>query len=301
MKKFLTLINIGLILNLVLLAYKFTSLWRCVSILPPKKSTLQFQEYFHNTKNYFAYSNKLFLNNKNTSQNSQTSLEKCTMKKCFNFTKCADITKFKIHIHYLNETTNTPSSSIYKNILSLIKRSKYYTTNFNEACLFILPFDTLSRDRLSSSYIRDLKLKLESIGWTRTNKYASQNYLIFNLYSGSYPAYDENQLDIDFDGDDGEEEENRAILAKASFSLKYYRKNFDLAFPLFHSEMPVNHTRQESGNVKINYDLLLIRKQRKKYLLTFKGKRYLHGIGTETRNSIYHLNNERDILLLTTW
>ena len=37
-----------------------------------------------------------------------------------------------------------------------------------------------------------------------------------------------------------------------------------------------------------------------KYLLVFKGKRYTYGIGSETRNAIHHLHNDKDILIYTT-
>uniref|UniRef100_A0AAY5EE66 Exostosin GT47 domain-containing protein n=1 Tax=Electrophorus electricus TaxID=8005 RepID=A0AAY5EE66_ELEEL len=38
----------------------------------------------------------------------------------------------------------------------------------------------------------------------------------------------------------------------------------------------------------------------RRYLLVFKGKRYLTGIGSETRNALHHVHNGDDVILLTT-
>ncbi|MGH0121946.1 UNVERIFIED_CONTAM: hypothetical protein FKN15_004806 [Acipenser sinensis] len=38
----------------------------------------------------------------------------------------------------------------------------------------------------------------------------------------------------------------------------------------------------------------------RKYMLVFKGKRYLTGIGSDTRNALYHVHNAEDVVLLTT-
>ena len=35
-----------------------------------------------------------------------------------------------------------------------------------------------------------------------------------------------------------------------------------------------------------------------KYFVAFKGKRYLHGIGSDTRNSLHHLHNNKDVVMV---
>lgn len=76
-------------------------------------------------------------------------------------------------------------------------------------------------------------------------------------------------------------------------SLHSFRHNFDVSLPLVHKGHPEKGGKRGSlTSVKIP--------PRKKYLLVFKGKRYLNGIGSASRNALYHLHNGKDIILLTT-
>ncbi|EDW32054.1 GL11446 [Drosophila persimilis] len=84
-----------------------------------------------------------------------------------------------------------------------------------------------------------------------------------------------------------------AILAKASMSVLQVRHGFDVSIPLFHKQFPLR--AGATGSVQSNNF-----PANKKYLLAFKGKRYVHGIGSETRNSLFHLHNGRDMVLVTT-
>lgn len=110
-----------------------------------------------------------------------------------------------------------------------------------------------------------------------------QNHVIFNFYSGTWPDYTED-LELDL---------GLAILAKASISVKTYRPNFDISLPLVHKEH-----MEKGGDVLPTY--LDSQSSSKSYLLAFKGKRYVYGIGSETRNSLYHLHNSRDVIMVTT-
>ena len=199
----------------------------------------------------------------------------CRMETCFDFTRCDK--ELKVYVYPSDE--NIPISSSYNKILQVIRESKFYTSDPSRACVFVLSLDTLDRDNLSKDYIRNMPLRLQRLPlWN-----GGQNHIIFNLYSGTWPRYNE---DLGFDV-------GKAILAKASIASENFRPNFDISLPLFHKTHPM--TNGPDGTLKS-----LKFPDNKKYLLAFKGKRYVYGIGSETRNSLHHLHNGKDVVLLTT-
>ncbi|KAF5288664.1 hypothetical protein FQR65_LT11977 [Abscondita terminalis] len=204
------------------------------------------------------------------------STNECRMETCFDFSRCNK--EFRVYV-YPPDDSLVPSRS-YQKLLSALEESRYYTSDPTKACLFILSLDTLDRDRLSSDYVRNLQLRIQHLPYWNNG----QNHVIFNLYSGTWPDYAENGLDFDT---------GMAILAKASVSTNSMRTGFDISIPLFHKKHP--EKGGEPGFVNSNNFPL-----NKNYLLAFKGKRYVHGIGSETRNALFHLHNERDIVMLTT-
>lgn len=201
---------------------------------------------------------------------------RCRMESCFDFSLCRR-TGFKVFVYPLQKGEKMSDS--YQNILSSIEGSVFYTPDPAQACLFVLSLDTLDRDALSPQYVHNLKVKVQSLQlWNE-----GRNHIIFNLYSGTWPDYTE---DLGFDI-------GLAMLAKASISTENFRPGFDVSIPLFSKEHP--RTGGERGYLKHN----TIPPYRK-YMLVFKGKRYLTGIGSDTRNALYHVHNAEDVVLLTT-
>lgn len=204
------------------------------------------------------------------------------METCFDFSRCRG--EFKVYV-YPQEAVGAadpapPPSPSYQKLLNVIEESRYYTSDPAQACLFVLSLDTLDRDRLSADYVRNLPARLQRLPlWNN-----GLNHLVFNLYSGTWPDYTEENLDFDA---------GMAILAKASMSVSHLRPGFDISIPLFHKKHP--EKGGEPGHATANNFPTA-----KKYLLAFKGKRYVHGIGSETRNALFHLHNERDLVMVTT-
>ncbi|KAM9309899.1 exostosin-1b-like [Pholidichthys leucotaenia] len=202
--------------------------------------------------------------------------KRCRMESCFDFSLC-ERNGFKVYVY--PQQKGEKLSESYQNILSSIEGSRFYTSDPGQACLFVLSLDTLDRDQLSPQYVHNLRAKIQSLPlWN-----GGRNHIIFNLYSGTWPDYTE---DLGFDI-------GLAMLAKASISTENFRPKFDVSIPLFSKDHP--RTGGERGYLKRN----TIPPYRK-YMLVFKGKRYLTGIGSDTRNALYHVHNSEDVVLLTT-
>lgn len=179
----------------------------------------------------------------------------CRMETCFDFTRCYD--EFLVYVYPpepLNSLGAAPPISLnYQKIVAAIEESRYYTSDPDRACLFVLGIDTLDRDSLSEDYVRNVPSRLQRLQhWNN-----GRNHIIFNLYSGTWPGYSENSLGFDT---------GEAILAKASMSVQQVRPTFDISIPLFHKQHPLRAGATgfvQSNNFPAN----------KKYLLAFKGKR----------------------------
>lgn len=83
---------------------------------------------------------------------------KCTYWDCFNIYRCGRTGHDRIAVYvyppkkYINENGVSATSAISKEfytILDTIIESKYYTSNPNEACIFVPSIDTLNQKRIN--------------------------------------------------------------------------------------------------------------------------------------------------------
>ena len=196
------------------------------------------------------------------------------LSKCFDFDKCKN--GFSLYVH--PDIEGMPVSPVYKNILNLLRSSLYHTDDPNEACISILSLDTHDRDILSANYIKNMNSKLKKLpNWNN-----GQNHLVIVFFSGTWPDY----LDtVSF-------HLGKAMIARASTSLQGIRKGYDISIPLIPKDYPIKSPPIPEKEVAL---LPLHRK----YLMSFKGKRYLFGIGSMSRNSLYLIRNKKFVLLTT--
>lgn len=201
----------------------------------------------------------------------------CTMESCFDFTRCRGPQGFKVYVYPIQD--GAQRSVLFEEILSTIKASPYITSNPEHACLFVPSFDVLDRDKLSKDFVKNIPSLSTLPYWN-----GGCNHLLFVQFLGTFPDYSE-QLDF---------ATGQAILARASFNINFFRRGFDISVPLMHKK-PQGLNGKGSGHIDTRFLPV-----KRKYLLVFKGKRYLYGLGSRIRSSLYHLHNHEDIIMLTT-
>ena len=200
----------------------------------------------------------------------------CTMRSCFDYNRCKN--GFRIFVY--PQAPGEKVSTLYAKILRVLRESKYYTLDPKRACLFVPSIDTLDRDRLSPDYVHNIGQKIARLAYWNGD---GTNHLLFSVYAGTWPDYSDR---LDFDT-------GKAIVARASVSMTTFRAGFDVSVPLVSKVHALKGGRGDGDGLKL-FPI------HKKYLLAFKGKRYLTGIGSETRNGLSLIHNGDDVVLVTT-
>lgn len=168
----------------------------------------------------------------------------CTFWNCLNIYKCEHDT-LKVYIYPLQEfldektekSASTLSSEFYQ-ILEAVVNSRYYTTNPNEACLFLPSLDLLNQD-MFDKYLAGSALASLNF-WDR-----GENHLIFNMLPGSAPTYN-NILDVNVDN---------AIVLGGGFDSWTYRPGFDISIPVW---SPIIHKSNFDPNLASSYRKYLL-------------------------------------------
>ncbi|EYB98186.1 hypothetical protein Y032_0133g1754 [Ancylostoma ceylanicum] len=201
--------------------------------------------------------------------------QECSMHSCFNYTKC----KSGLKVFVYPDVEGLVSSEVYRKILTAIRQSRYFVSDPKEACLFVISVDTIDRDKISENYVRDVDRYISNLPVDVWNN--GVNHIIFNLYHGTYPDYSDHNLGF---------ATKKAMIARASPSSQNYRFDFDISFPLFHKEHPLRSSLEQDISFRA----------KDQFIVSFKGKRYVYGIGSETRDSLHHLHNGETVAMVTT-
>ncbi|XP_034476755.1 exostosin-2 [Drosophila innubila] len=201
----------------------------------------------------------------------------CTFWDCLNIYKCEHDT-LKVYIYPLQEFLDEKSdkvastlSSEYFQILEAVLNSRYYTSNPNEACLFLPSLDLLNQDGFDKHLAGPALASLNF--WD-----SGENHLIFNMLPGSAPTYN-TILDVNIDN---------AIVLGGGFDSWTYRPGFDVSIPVWSPLLQQANTVAAGVHAAVH----------RKYLLVVAQLNLLPQHARNFRELFRNANNAERMLLL---
>ncbi|XP_014260737.1 exostosin-2 [Cimex lectularius] len=150
---------------------------------------------------------------------------KCSYYDCFNIYKCGHKGSSNILVYvyplkkYINEKGAPIGSQMSKEfytLLDTIVKSRYYTPNPEEACVFVVSIDTLNQNRFKT---KETSQALALLPYWHNG----DNHIVFNMISGVAPDFN-TVVDLAL---------GNAIVAGAGFDTWTYRIGFDISIPVF--------------------------------------------------------------------
>lgn len=194
----------------------------------------------------------------------------CSFWDCFNVYRCGqrDQGRINIYVYPLKDSSRKGGliTKEYIQILETVIHSEFYTSNPNEACLFLPSIDLLNQNMIDSKAVEKELISLDY--WEN-----GENHLIFNMIPGTFPKFDR-VLDVSTE---------KAIILGGGLDSWTYRPGFDVSFPVW-SPLLENFD-QNKLSIKIQPFLLIAAQLN----MLPRHKRILHDLA---------INNPEDLLFL---
>ncbi|XP_047485553.1 exostosin-2-like [Penaeus chinensis] len=148
----------------------------------------------------------------------------CHYFNCFNVYRCGrgGYQRISVYVYpmmrYVDEehVAIKPMSKEFYEIIDAILNSEYYTSDPDEACIFIPPIDTLNENNLRKDEIAKALAMLPH--WSE-----GENHLLFNMMPGTPPEFD-TTLNL---------ARGKAIVGGGGFSSLTYRRGYDVSLPVY--------------------------------------------------------------------
>ncbi|XP_061391803.1 exostosin-2 [Musca vetustissima] len=148
--------------------------------------------------------------------------DNCTIWTCMDPYRCGH-DHITVYVYPLQEYIDAnsgveaaPLTQEFYQILETIVKSPYYTTNPNEACLFVPSIDLINQNNINLDLVNRA---LASLNYWDDGR----NHLLFNMLPGVYPTFN-TALDVNTD---------HAMIAGGGFDSWSYRHGFDISIPVW--------------------------------------------------------------------